>query len=422
MKKSTGPVRDFGLAKQALRDYNEALGRQALPDFSDTEKTFAHLSDADLKHADRMFSLMGKEWLTNVMAAVGVPAVKLGLPGAAWMVKNTVYRQFVGGTSLVDALPTIESLYESNVTSILDYGAEAKSSEQDYNNFMKETLRGIDFSAEAPAANAVVVKVTALAADEMLEALNGTTIDFEDPTQTELQATLKRLDAVCAQAEKRNVHVYVDAEESWMQDAIDQFADRMMARYNRRRIIVHNTFQLYRHDRLAFLKASHERARAGGYRIGAKLVRGAYMVKENARAREGGYPTPVQPSLEATHHDYNEALRYCVEHYQEISTCVGSHNEESVLLTTELMAKAGIARDHEHLRFAQLLGMSDNLTFNLAAGGYNVSKYMVYGPVTEVLPYLVRRAQENASVTGEAGRELSLIRRELDRRKSVRRA
>lgn len=416
MKKSGGPVKQFSLAEEIVKGYVKDQRERPLPDFSDTEKTFAHLSDADLKHSGRMFSLMGKTWLTNIMAAVGVPAVKIGLPGAAWGVKNTVYRQFVGGTSLVDALPTIEKLYEQNVTSILDYGAEAKSTDEDYNNFMKETLRGIDFSAEAPAANAVVVKITALAPDEMLARLNDAPLDFDDTTHAHLQATLKRLDAICAQAEKRDVHVYIDGEESWMQNTIDQLADRMMARYNQEKIIVHNTFQLYRHDRLEFLKASHEKARKGGYKLGTKLVRGAYMVKENARAKEKGYPTPIQPSLEATHRDYNDALRYCVKHINEISSCVGTHNEASVRLMTELLRDNDIPRNHPNIRCAQLLGMSGNLTFNLAADGYNASKYLVYGPVTEVLPYLVRRAQENASVTGEMGRELRMIREEMKRR------
>ena len=202
-----------------------------------------------------------------------------------------------------------------------------------------------------------------------------------------------------------------------LQHTIDQLADHLMARYNRAGFVVHNTFQLYRHDRLAFLRASHERARAGGYRLGAKLVRGAYMVKENARAAARGYATPIQPSLAATHADYDEALRFCVEHHEEISTCVGTHNEASVRLLTELMAERGIRRDHPNLRCAQLLGMSGNLTFNLAAGGYNAAKYLVYGPVQEVLPYLVRRAQENASVTGEMGRELAMIREEMKRRR-----
>jgi proline dehydrogenase len=417
MKKSGGPVKDFSLAKQAMKDYAEITRNHDLPDFGNTEETFRHLSNAELKNNARLFKMMGMDWLTNLMSGMGVGAVNLGVPGAEWMVKNTIYRQFVGGTSLVNALPFIERLYERNVTSMLDYGAEAKSTEADYNNFMKEVLRGIDFSAEAPAANAVVVKVTALAPDDLLAALNDNLIDFDATTNAELQATLKRMDAICGLAEKRGVQVYIDGEESWMQNTIDQLANRMMSRYNRKEVIVLNTFQLYRHDRLAYLKLSHETALQEGYKLGTKLVRGAYMVKENARAKEKGYPTPIQPSLEATHADFNAAVRYCVDNVETISCCIGSHNDASIRLLTQLIAEKGLPRDHPHLRSAQLLGMSGNLTFNLAANGYNASKYMVYGPVKEVLPYLVRRAQENASVTGEMGRELGLIQQEVKRRK-----
>ncbi|MEL7163738.1 MAG: proline dehydrogenase family protein, partial [Bacteroidota bacterium] len=307
------------------------------------------------------------------MSSLGVGAVNLGLPGAAWMVRNTIYKQFVGGTSLVTALPAIENLAKSNVTSILDYGAEAKNSEADYNHFMKEVLRALEFSAEAPAAVAAVVKITGLAPDAMLERLNDETIDFEDPADSELQATLRRLDAICGLAEKLGVQVYLDAEESWMQNTIDQLADRMMARYNKERVTVLNTFQLYRHDRLAFLHASHERARREGYKLGAKLVRGAYMIKENARAEAVGYATPIQANLAATHRDYNAAVRFCVENVVSVGCCVATHNEASTRLTTELIAERKIPRNHPNVQFAQLLGMSDNLTFNLAAGGYNVS-------------------------------------------------
>ena len=416
MKKSGGPVKQFPLAEAARDAFVKAESELPLPDFSNTEETFRHLSDKELRDASLMFSLMGKDWLTNIMSSLGVSAVKWGLPGAAWGVKNTIYRQFVGGTSLVSALPKIERLHERGVTSLLDYGAEAKSSTEDYNNFMKEVLRGIDFSAEAPAAIAVVVKMSGLAPDDMLIQLNEKGFEY-DTTDGELQATLRRLEAICAQAEKKGVQVYIDAEESWMQNSIDTFADRMMAQYNRERVVVLNTYQLYRHDRLQFLKDSHEKARRGGYKLGAKLVRGAYMVKENARAEEKGYPTPIQPSLHATHDDYNAAVAYCLDNINSICACLGTHNEESTRLGTELLKKKGIPRNHPHIHFAQLLGMSGNLTFNLAAGGYNVSKYLVYGPVKEVLPYLVRRAQENTSVTGEMGRELKMLREERARRK-----
>jgi len=416
MKKSVGPVKKFPLA-EAVKDAFVKEGQDMpLPDFSDTEETFRHLSDKELRNAALMFNLMGKDWLTNMMSSVGVSAVGMGIPGAEWGVKNTIYRQFVGGTSLVSALPKIERLHERGVTSLLDYGAEAKSSAEDYNNFMKEVLRGIDFSAEAPAAIAVVVKITALAPDDMLVKLNDTTFDY-DTTDGELQATLRRLEAICAQAEKKGVQVYIDAEESWMQNSIDNFADRMMAQYNRERVVVLNTFQLYRHDRLRFLKDSHEKAQREGYKLGAKLVRGAYMVKENARAKEMGYPTPIQPSLQATHDDYNAAVAYCIENINSICVCLGTHNEASTRRATELLWERKLPRSHSHIHFAQLLGMSGNLTFNLAAGGYNVSKYMVYGPVKEVLPYLVRRAQENTSVTGEMGRELKMLKEERARRK-----
>jgi len=416
MKKAGGPVPNFPLAEQARKEFMAQQASLPLPDFSDTETTFKRLTDAELKRMGWLFRLMGNTGLTKLMSGLGVGAVKYGLPGAGWMVRNTIYRQFVGGTSLVTALPSIEKLSEHGVTSLLDYGAEAKNSEADYNQFMKEVLRAIEFSAEAPAAIAAVVKITGLAPDSMLEQLNNEEVDFNDETHAQFQATLRRLDAICGQAEKLGVQVYIDAEESWMQNTIDQLANKMMARYNTKRVVVINTFQLYRHDRLDYLIESHNRAREEGYLLGAKLVRGAYMIKENARAEEKGYPTPIQPNLAATHADYNTALRFCLDNVTSICCCLGTHNEASVRLMTELLAEREIPRNHPHVHFAQLLGMSGNLTFNLADGGYNVSKYMVYGPVKEVLPYLVRRAQENASVTGEAGRELKMIKEELQRR------
>ncbi|MFT7120354.1 MAG: proline dehydrogenase [Neolewinella sp.] len=416
MKKSGGPVLNFPLPEAAAKEFAAAQAKLPLPDFSDTEETFRHLSNGELKRASRLFKLMGQDWLTNIMSSIGVSAVQLGLPGAAWGVRNTIYHQFVGGTSLLGALPMIERLYERQVTSILDFGAEAKNSEEDFNNLMKEVLRAVEFSAEAPAASASVVKISGLAPDAMLEDLNGEEVDFNDETHAQFQAVIRRLDAICSKAEKLGVQIYIDAEESWMQNTIDQLATKMMARYNKDKMIVLNTFQMYRHDRLDYLIRSHEKARKEGYYLGAKLVRGAYIVKENRRAAEMGYPTPIQPSIEATHADFNTALSFCIDNVNTIGFCIGSHNEASNLIATELLKKGGIPRNHPHVIFAQLLGMSDNLTFNLAAGGYNVSKYMVYGPVKEVLPYLVRRAQENASVTGEMGRELNMIQDEMNRR------
>ncbi|MEL6907962.1 MAG: proline dehydrogenase family protein, partial [Planctomycetota bacterium] len=244
-------------------------------------------------------------------------------------------------------------------------------------------------------------------------------IDFSGDLEPELARVVDRLDAVCAAAAKANVQVNIDAEESWFQNTVDQLADEMMRRHNGAQPIVLNTFQLYRHDRLAFLRTSFERAEAGGYLLGAKLVRGAYMEKERDRARENGYESPIQPDLASTHRDYDDAVRFCLEHHERVGVVIGSHNENSMRLGARLVDELGIPRAHPHVQFAQLLGMSDNLTFNLAAAGFNAAKYLVYGPVTDVLPYLVRRAQENTSVTGEVGRELGMIRTERRRRRAA---
>ena len=393
-------------------------GSRPLPDFSNTEETFRHLSNSELRGAGRLFSLMGKSWLSDNLSKLGTWAVRWRLPFAEWGVRNTIYRQFVGGTSLENALPTIQRLHKRGVTSIMDYGAEAKSEESDFNNFRDEVLKAAQLSGKTEAVDSVVVKVTGLANDELLMSLNEEDIDFDAVADVELQKLIDRLDTVCKAASDADIQIYIDAEESWFQGTIDCLADEMMRRYNKERVVVLNTYQLYRHDRLAFLKDSHAKSRAGGYLLGCKLVRGAYMVKEGRRATERGYPTPIQPNIEATHRDYNAAVEYCIEHVEEICFLVGTHNEESVRLMTQQLTQRNLKRNHPHVNCAQLLGMSDNLTFNLAAGGFNASKYMVYGPVREVLPYLVRRAQENTSVTGEMGRELRLIRTEQSRRRS----
>lgn len=391
-----------------------------LPDFADTEETFRHLSGGELRQAGWLFALMGKPWLTGLLSRLGAWAVRWRIPGAAWGVKRTIYRQFVGGTSLADAQDRIARLHERGVTSILDYGSEAKSEEEDFERFKDEVLAAIDFCATTPAANSVVVKVTGLAPNEVLEKYN-TWGDFDaaDADDPRMEHLWERLDTIASRAAERGVELYVDAEETWYQNTIDRLADLLMEKHNRGRAVVLNTFQLYRHDRLEFLRESDRRAQERGYLLGAKLVRGAYMEKETERAARLGYPSPIQPSLEATHRDFDAAVRHCIENADRISVLIGTHNEASTRLGARLLAERTMPIDHPHVRFAQLLGMSDNLTFNLAAAGYNAAKYMVYGPVSDVLPYLVRRAQENTSVTGEVGRELKLIRAEQARRRKA---
>jgi proline dehydrogenase len=415
MKETSGPVRTFPVAEAIRREFAAARSGK-LPDFTDTERTFRHLSDARLRGTRRLFRLMGQPLLTRFMGSAGVAAVELGLPGARWMVENTVYKQFVGGANLSEAKRVIHQLAQRGVDSILDFGAEGKTSTAGMNAAQAESLRATDFASDVPAVIGSVVKLTSLFPYQTLATYNDREINFDAPGDPELKRGLERLNAVCKLGRERGCEVYLDAEESWIQHAIDRIAEHMMERYNRERVVVLTTCQLYRHDRLAYLNALHLRSRQRNFLLGVKLVRGAYMVKENKRARERDYPTPIQASLEATHRDYDAAVAFCIENRDTIVSCIASHNEASMTRAVALMNDADIPANHPNIRFSQLLGMSDNLTFNLAEGGYNVSKYMVYGPVREVLPYLVRRAQENTSVTGETGRELKLIDQELRRR------
>lgn len=415
MKEATGPVKDFSRLRNAIETATNEAAKPEL-DFDDTEKTFSHLTDKELRHSAWLFGLMQYAGLTNLLSAVGMHAVRWGLPGAEWITKRTIYPQFVGGTSLLAAEGTIERLYERGVFSVLDYGAEGKDEEADFNQVMKEIMRGIEFAARRKSVPVVVTKISGLARNSTLEAFQREDYDFSPALQREYDALLKRLNVICKLASDRGVKLFFDAEESWIQDTLDKLVTIMMERYNRERVIVYNTFQLYRHDRLDYLMNSHEKAQREGYFLGAKLVRGAYLEKERQRAAEMGYPSPIQPNLESTHADFNTAIRYCLDHYETLASCNASHNRQSVELQARLIEEKGLPRNHEHLNFCQLYGMSDNLTFNLAEAGYNVAKYVVYGPVKEVTPYLVRRAQENSSVTGEVGRELRLIRAEIKRR------
>ena len=414
MKDLGGPAAQFPLAERARTAYNDQ--QRSLPDFTDTQLTFRHLDDRRLRGTKRLFQLMGYPWLTRIMGSVGIKTVNWGLPGAEWLVKNTLYKQFVGGTSLEEAGQAVARLGERGVGSILDYGAEGKQTPTGREAAFREAVRATEFAAATPAAIGSVVKLTSLIPFGVLTEYNDTTLDFDDLPSAALRTGVQRLERICQLGRERGCEVYIDAEESWIQHSIDQIAEHLMSRFNRDGHVVFTTCQLYRHDRLAYLQAAHLRARQRGYLFALKIVRGAYMVKERARAEDNGYATPIQPTLEATHRDFDAAVAYCLEQREEIAFCVASHNEDSVVKLLETMRDRGIPRDHPNVRLSQLLGMSGNLTFNLAEGGYNVSKYMVYGPVREVLPYLVRRAQENTSVTGEAGRELRMLREESRRR------
>jgi proline dehydrogenase len=384
-------------------------------DLSNTEIAFAHLSDSELRRTSWLFGMMNQPWLVKYGSALGLWAVENGLPFAETLVRNTIFDQFCGGTTLLNCQETIDRLAKYNTLTILDYGAEAKETELDFNHTMNENIRAIDFASASKHIPVLSTKITGLARFGLLEKIQAEqALTREDIG--EYRNVLKRLDAVCYHAAKKGVSVFIDAEETWIQDTIDHLVWLMMKRYNKKRVVVYNTFQMYRHDRLQFLTESFDRAKQEGFLLGAKLVRGAYMEKERTRAEEMAYESPINADKQATDDMYNTALRFCLDHLDHLAVCNASHNADSSRLMVEIMERKGIPPDHPHTLFSQLYGMSDNITFNLARGGYRVGKYMPYGQVNEVIPYLIRRAQENSSVAGDAGREYSMVLEEVKRR------
>lgn len=395
---------------------NNSMGDKGpVVDFSNTKIAFSGKTDKELKKTAWLFKLMNSPLMVNIGSKLGLLAVKLRLPFTEYALKETIYSQFVGGTTLLESQKVIDQLYASKAYTILDYGAEGKETEEDLNNTLNEMLRAIDFAFKNQAVPIVTTKITGLASNELLEKIQ-TDRDLSVEEKSEYRAVLKRVDSLCNYASQKDVILYIDAEESWMQDSIDHLVNMMMKRYNRHKAIIFNTFQMYRHDRLQFLMDSHDTAKKQGYILGAKLVRGAYMEKERERSQELNYDSPIHPNKAATDDAFNTALKFCLDNYSHIAICNATHNADSSRLFAEAIVKNNIDRNHPHLMFAQLMGMSDNITFNLADAGFFVGKYVPYGPVRDVAPYLIRRAQENSAVTGDMSREFGLVSEEMKRR------
>lgn len=390
-------------------------GENPIVDFTNTEIAFSDKTNRELKRTTWLFKIMNNPWLVDLSSNLALFSLKAKLPLSEWAIKNTIFEQFCGGENLLDCQPIIDRLYRMNILTILDYGAERKNTEEDFDHTLSETLKAIDFAASNESVPCVSTKITGLSNMKLLEkAQSGA--DLTQADNHALSKLKERLAQIGARASDLGVAVFIDAEESWIQDTIDDLADEMMAEFNKQRAAVYNTVQLYRHDRLEFLKASHDKARASDYILGMKLVRGAYMDKERERAEEKGYTSPIHLDKPAVDRDYNEAIRYVVDNYESIASCNASHNWASNALQAQLIDDKGIYKNHPHLNFCQLFGMSDNITYNLADKGYNVAKYLPYGPVKEVMAYLIRRAQENTSVSGDMSRELRLLSEEIKRR------
>jgi len=389
-----------------------------LPDLGDTRTAFAAKSDRDLWQAYWLFRIIGTPILTRIGSNLSKFALWLHLP-VKGLIKATIFKQFCGGEDIEECMSTASRLSQSGVGTILDHSVEGQDEEAELDATVQETLRSIEVSKQRSDVPFCVFKPTGISRTELLEIVSkGKGMSAAE--EAEWRRVEKRMETLCAASHAAGARLLVDAEETWLQPAIDGLVEHMMERYNREAAVVFNTVQLYRHDRLAFMKASHDKARSGGYRLGLKLVRGAYMEKERARAEEEGYVSPIHADKAAADRDYDAALLYCADHLDIIELCVGTHNEKSTLLMAELMQQRSIARGDQRIWFAQLLGMSDNISFNMAAAGYNVAKYVPYGPVREVLPYLIRRANENTSARGQTGRELGLIGAERKRRSAKR--
>ena len=410
------------------------MSNSALPiNFNNTEKAFAYKTDRDLKRARFLFSVMQFAPLVKLGTQITPWAIKSGLP-VKGIIKNTLFKQFVGGETLEETVGVADMLEKFNVQVILDYGVEGGEGDEDkYEAEANYFIKVIQFAATRKNIPFISIKITGLVSSLLLEKLDTTlSANSIEPLVTRFTSKLEQLSQeekgqweqliartvrLCQAASDAGIGIMIDAEESWIQDAIDVVATQMMAQFNLGKVVVYNTIQLYRSDRLSYLSEALQEAEQAGYLAGLKLVRGAYMEKERARAMELGYPSPIQPSKESTDRDYDAAVTICIKKIELVSIIIASHNEKSNLLAANESRSKHLSAKHPHLHFSQLYGMSDNLTFNLADAGYNVSKYLPFGPVHEVIPYLMRRAEENSSVSGQTGRELELIKREFARRK-----
>lgn len=400
--------------------------------FENTEYAFAAKSNKELKKANFLFSIMGKAWLVKAGLKITPPAIKWHLPFTKTLIRKTIFHQFVGGETLEETATVASKLAAYQVKVILDYGVEGKEGEANFDHARDEFMKVIAYAATQPNIPFMSVKVTGFARFALLEKLHalmqkatGTLMKrhlgaLELLTTEEKEEWHKirlRTQQLCEQGDKKNIGVLIDAEETWIQDPVDALTLLMMDIFNKKKPVIYNTLQLYRHDRLPFLKDCYTAAVERNFILGTKLVRGAYMEKERNRAAEMGYRSPIQPDKETCDKDFNAAVEFCVDHIDKIALVVASHNEFSNIYTTRLLDQKGLSYGHPHVHFSQLYGMSDNITFNLAKSGCSVSKYLPFGPIKDVIPYLMRRAQENSSVSGQTGRELVLIKKELQRRK-----
>ena len=390
--------------------------------FDNTQNAFAYKSTADLKRAKFLISTIQSPIMVTLATKITPILLKLGLP-IHGLLRSTVFKQFVGGETLEESARVAKLLSSYGVQVILDYGVEAKEGESNFDNVTEHIIEAIDFAATQSNIPFISVKLTGVASHILLENLNDAPrlrsgIHDSESDNAAWQRVRERMYAICDVAQEKGLGILIDAEETWIQDPIDRLAIELMGIYNKEKVIVYNTYQLYRNDRFSFLQLSHRIAKEQGFLLGAKLVRGAYMEKERARAQQMNYPSPIHVDKASTDKDFDAAAKYCIENLDSISLLLASHNEQSNIQIANEMARLNLSNDFKKVHFSQLYGMGDHITFNMAVKGYNVSKYLPFGPICEVIPYLMRRAEENSSVNGQTNKELVMINTELARRKA----
>lgn len=385
--------------------------------FNNTEVAFKLKNDNELNRAYFLFKMIGNPTFVKIGTSLTTFALKFNLPVES-LIRSTVFDHFCGGINENDCLKVVDKMYQSGVSSVLDYSVEGKEEEEQFDAALEMTLRTIEFAKESQAIPFAVFKPTGLGRIDLYEKV-GANLPLSSSEQNEWTKVKARIEKICQYAYEKDVQILIDAEESWMQKAADDLVEQMMERFNKNKALIFNTLQTYRWDRLEYLKGLHQRAQDKGYHIGMKIVRGAYMEKEADRAEEKGYKNPICSTKPATDDNFNSCIKYMMDHIDSMAIFAGTHNEESSYLLMQLMAEKNLAKNDNRIWFGQLYGMSDNISFNLAQNGYNVAKYLPFGPVKDVMPYLIRRAQENTSVAGQTGRELSLIISERNRRKSA---
>jgi len=390
--------------------------RPQTPNFEDTQRAFAHLTEGELMRALVLFQTVGNIRLVRVGKALMQLALALRIP-VGWAIRPTVYSHFCGGETISECEKTVATLANNKVHTILDYSAEGKEQETDLDATHQRILEAIEATQGDDRHGFSVFKVSGVASTALLQKAAEQPEQLTDVESKAWERVQARVDELCSSAAALETPIFIDAEETWLQGAIDALALDQMRKHNTERAVVFNTVQLYRHDRLAYLQAMTHQAAEEGWHLGVKLVRGAYMEKERERAAERGYPSPIQPDKAATDRDFNAGIQWCVEHLDRVAFCAGSHNEASNALLAKCLEDASIPADDPRVWSAQLLGMSDHISFNLSQSGLNVAKYVPFGPIRETIPYLIRRAEENSSVAGQTSRELELIRREVQRRK-----